>query len=87
MRAGKLVTGFDAVVREIANKKAAGIVLVSDVSAKTLKEIKFRAGKSGVSETQIPDTMDYAARVLKKHTGVMAVSDKGLYERLAATDV
>jgi ribosomal protein L7Ae-like RNA K-turn-binding protein len=81
-RAGKLVTGFDAVTREIANKKAAGVVVTSDISEKTLKEVNFCADKNNVKVLQIPDTMDDIEKVLKKHTGVMAILDKGLYKSL-----
>ena len=80
-RAGKLITGFDAVTAEVRapGTKAAGVLLASDLSEKTKKEIRFECGKKGVPVNEIPETLDDLKQVTGKRTGVLAVLDDGLY--------
>lgn len=80
-RAGKLVMGFDAVIAEIKapNKKAAGVILASDLSEKTKKEVRFECGRADVTVTEIPETLDELKRITGKRAGVIAVLDDGLY--------
>ncbi len=81
IRAGKLVTGFDAVVAEIKSpkRKVSGVLLASDLSEKTKKEVRFECAKADVPVTEIPETLDELRQITGKRTGVMAVLDDGLY--------
>lgn len=83
-RAGKLVFGFDAVVQELASpkSKAAGIILASDLSQKSEKEIRFAAEKYGCEITAADFTMDEVSEALGKRTGIFLVLDKGLYSSI-----
>ena len=78
-RAGKLVTGFDAVCGELAKKGFCGVILAADVSAKTEKEIFFMAEKYGRNAVKADFTMDEALEALGKRTGVFLINDEGLY--------
>ena len=80
-RAGRLVIGFDAVVQELASpkSKAAGIVLASDVSPKTEKEIRFAADKRGTDVIRAGFTMDEAKNAVGKRAGIFLILDEGLY--------
>lgn len=83
-RAGKLVTGFDAVCEEISRPKgkAAGILLAGDISPKTEKEVRFFAEKSKKLVIKLPIGLDEIAEVLGRKTGVLAVLDEGLFKTL-----
>ncbi|MDR0822114.1 MAG: 50S ribosomal protein L7 [Oscillospiraceae bacterium] len=75
-KAGKVTTGFDAVCDNFP--KAALVFALSDVSPKTLKELRFKAEKAHREVRLLPLTMDEAADVFGKRTGVFSVDDKGL---------
>lgn len=83
-RAGKLVTGFDAVIEEVRNPKGkvCGIIVTKDVSDKTKKELAFKTADFGVEIHQADITMEKVAVVLKKKTAVLAILDKGLFDSL-----
>jgi len=77
-RAGKLVIGFDAVIKELASvKPGAGVVLAADVSPKTEKEVRFRA--PGTEVIRADFTMADAEGAVGKRAGVFLVTDAGLY--------
>jgi len=81
-RAGALITGFDAVVEAAKRKKLSGIMLARDVSEKTQKEIKFHAGKYNIKVVALSASMDEIKAVTGKRTGVLAVTDDGLFTLL-----
>lgn len=84
-RAGKLITGFDPVVEEMAKPsgKVAGVMLASDISPKTRKEILFQADKYGVKTAETDSPMDEIGKILGKRTGIIAVLDEGLFRSLS----
>lgn len=47
-KAGKLVIGFDAVKEAVYGGNASCVITASDISAKTLKEVKFFCNNSAV---------------------------------------
>lgn len=73
--------GFDAAVEELAapKSKAAGIILASDVSAKTEKEVRFAAEKYGREVIKAEFSMDDAKNAVGKRVGVFVILDGGLY--------
>ncbi len=73
--------GFDAAVEELASpkSKAAGVILASDVSAKTEKEVRFAAEKYGSEVTKAEFSMDDAKSAVGKRVGVFVILDGGLY--------
>jgi predicted RNA-binding protein YlxR (DUF448 family) len=79
-RAGKIITGFDAVIADI--KKSSGILIASDLSVKTKKEVAFHCDKHDKKLIEIDHTMDEIAGVLNKKTGVISIMDKGLFSSL-----
>lgn len=82
-KAGKLITGFDASKDAAVKCKAKCILLSSDVSAKTKKEISFTAEKNNLPVITIPADMSDLAAVFHKKTAVMAVCDDGFAHRFA----
>jgi ribosomal protein L7Ae-like RNA K-turn-binding protein len=81
-RAGALITGFDACLRDIAKAKA--LFIANDISEKTAKEVRFHAGKRGKQLFLLPAAMDALGGVLGKRTGVLAVTDEGLAKTVIA---
>ena len=82
-RAGKLSMGLDMAKEACANSSAAGCIAASDLSPKTLKEIKFSCYKYGVLLYRTDLTMDRIWQELGKRVGVMAVCDKGFFKAMA----
>lgn len=80
-KSGRLIHGFDPVCEELKNPKSkiSGVILASDVSDKTRKEMSFFCDKYSVKLSQCECTMDEIKTVLSKRTGVLAVLDEGLY--------
>lgn len=73
--------GFDAAVQELnaPRTKAAGIVLASDVSPKTEKEIRFAAEKRSTPVVCGGFTMDEAQAAVGKRSGIFLILDEGLF--------
>lgn len=71
--------GFDAAVEEIGKRTAGGVVLASDVSPKTEKEVMFHAGESGIQVLKARFDMDEAKHAIGKRAGVFFVADEGLF--------
>ncbi len=79
-RAGKLVTGFEAVCDGLSAKGYCGVILAFDISQKTEKEVRFFAGKYNRSVVKADFTMDEALDALGKRTGVFLINDEGLFK-------
>ena len=79
-KAGKIVTGFDAVIADIRN--AAGVLITSDLSDKTKKEVTFHCTKHNRKLVEIDHTMEDIQSVLGRKTGIIAVLDSGLFASL-----
>ena len=76
-RAGKLVLGMDEVKNACKGGRAFGVLAASDVSPKTLKEIKFvKLFNTGM-------TMDEIGSCLGKCFGILAVTDSGFMKSMA----
>lgn len=78
-KAGALIIGFDAVAEVLKKGKAAGVLTASDVSDKTLKEIKFHAERYKVQVLPLPAVMDELKSVTGKRAGILAITDEGLF--------
>jgi ribosomal protein L7Ae-like RNA K-turn-binding protein len=81
-RAGKLLLGFDVVGEAILSGEAKVVIIASDLSPKTQKEVELAAQKGGVRVLPIPSTMDEIWQFVNKRAGVLAVSDQGLAGKL-----
>ena len=79
-RAGKLITGFDAVVADIS--KCAGVLIACDLSEKTKKEVVFHCDKNKKPFVEIEVTMSEIEQILGKKTGIMAILDEGLFKTI-----
>ena len=86
-KTGSIVTGFDAVEREIKNpaSKICGVALASDLSPKSRKEILFAREKHRpqLAAAILPVSMEQIGSVLGKKTGIIAVMDEGFWKSVA----
>jgi ribosomal protein L7Ae-like RNA K-turn-binding protein len=80
-KAGKLVTGFDISLENVIARKSSYILLASDVSPKTTKEVHYQLNNEGleskVSVLTLPLTMEDVANYIGIRAGVIAICDKG----------
>lgn len=77
-KAGKLVTGFDAVAEAAAQGDLALILLAGDLSPKSGKEMRFVAAKHDTEVRSAPFAMEDIHRRLGKRSGILGVADQGL---------
>ncbi len=82
-KAGRLVTGMDMAKDACRNGTAFAVFTASDLSEKSLKEIKFHCGRDGVPIYAAGMTMDEIGTALGKRSGIIAVTDKGFAKGLA----
>ena len=86
-KTGSIVTGFDAVEREIKNpaSRICGVALAKDLSPKSRKEILFVREKFRPQMTvaELPADMEQIGSVLGKKTGIIAVMDEGFWKSAA----
>lgn len=75
--------GFDASKEAISGSKAYYIILASDISAKTEKEIRFFAGKSDIPVSKTGITLDEFSLGLGKKTGILTICNKGFADKMS----
>ncbi len=80
-KADKLGYGMDAAVGSIKAKKAHLIVLASDVSDKSRKEISFFAGEK-VPIIVLECDMETLSRAVGKKCGIISLHDKGFAQSI-----
>lgn len=82
-RAGKLTVGMDEVKNACRGKRAFGVLVASDVSNKSLKEIKYVCSVEGVALYDTAMTMNQIGECLGKVYGILAVTDAGFMRSMA----
>ncbi len=81
-KAGRLILGFDAVKEAIYDKHVSSVIVSSDISPKTLKEVRFVCRNSRIDVIRLEmDSYDLYDAVRKKVV-VAAISDYGFSEKL-----
>lgn len=76
-KAGKLVMGMDMVKDACNTGTAKAVFTASDLSPKSLKEVKFVCARNGVKLYSLGITMDEIGAGLGKRTGVLVMTDGG----------
>lgn len=82
-KAGKLKLGMDMVKASCKSGEAFGVFVAVDLSAKSLKEVKFICSNGRVPLYSIDITMDEIYTGLGKRVGVMAMTDSGFCKSCA----
>jgi len=82
MRAKKLSFGFDTVKEAVKAGSVFLLLTASDLSEKTIKEVRFLAEKHEIPYLPLDKTQEEMRFVIGKFTGVLAVTDEGLVKSL-----
>ena len=69
--------GFDSVKEAILAGKAKTVLVASDISPKTEKEIRFFAGKTSVSVNVLPASIAEIEFGTGRKAGVIGICDEG----------
>ncbi len=83
-RAGKLVMGFDAVMKSAQKGETVLVVLASGLSPKTAKEAWFRCERLNAVVLTADISLDETEYVLGKRAGIFGITDKG-FRKLVET--
>lgn len=76
-KAGKLVSGFDAVCDSMRASQAKLLLFASDVSPKTRKRVQDQ-NIGSIAEILLPFSQQQIAFITQKPVGVLAVADQDL---------
>lgn len=80
-KSGRMAMGFD-MSKEAAEKgKAELIVLASDISPKTEKEVRFFSEKHSVKTVKTNLTIDEFFHGIGKKVGIISICDKGFAQK------
>lgn len=82
-KAGKLVMGMDMVKDACALGNAKAVFVATDLSAKSLKEIRYTCARYDARLYALGMTMDEIALGIGKRTGVLAMTDAGFSKSCA----
>lgn len=82
-KAGKLLTGHDAVMTEVRKGKQLTVILTSDASPRHLRELEAADFKG--STVQLPETMLEAGFATGKKSCIFAVEDVGFRKAIDKT--
>lgn len=82
-KAGKLGFGFEATREALRNNKSKLVLIASDISEKSLKEMKFYSEKANVRCIELKDLnlIDISNSVGRK-CGIISVNDNGFADAL-----
>lgn len=82
-RAGKVIYGFDAVLKEIAVGKVKAVFLSSDASPRTSEKIQGACQDSRIKLAILPITKEQLGRCIgRDDTAVAAIGDKSFADRI-----
>ena len=83
-KAGRLVMGFDPMKDALAEGKACAVIVASDISPKTEKEVRFFSGKKNIPVARTAMTLDEVYFTIGKKAGILTICDKGFAEKALA---
>jgi len=76
-KAGKLIAGTEKVTELVKKGETCLVMLSSDISAKTEKELKYHAGNGRAVFIRLNHTRETVAHATKTTAGVLAITDEG----------
>ncbi len=80
-RAGKLVLGNDPVIDSINLKKAKLVLVASDCSRHTAKDVLSHAHRNSVKACVVPYTKEEISLSVGKYTAVLSITDDGFAKK------
>ena len=82
-KAGKLAVGTAATEESIKRKRAKLVIIASDISAKSEKEIRFLCDKFGATAATAKLGIDDITQSIGTRAGILAVEDEGFAKAMA----
>jgi len=82
-KAGMLEMGMDSVKDACKNRTAKCVIVSTEISPKSLKEVKFFCSAGNIEIFSTDATMDEMWSALGKKVGILAVCDKGFKKKLS----
>ncbi len=82
MKARKLEYGYDTVSKSIISKNAKLIIMASDLSQKSKRNIVLLSEKYKVETLDINITMDEVYKSIGRKTGIVCINDVGFAEKI-----
>ncbi len=76
-RAGRLTLGFDPVVDSVKSGQSRLVLITSDISPKTKKELEFSLRESGAQIHSIPFDVKALGNAVGKAAKIISVNDEG----------
>lgn len=89
-RAGKITGGFDAAVGDIRQGKTRLVLVASDISEKTFKNVKFEADRKNIQTLRVEPSKDSLGHACGIRAGIISIGDEGFakaVEKLIANDI
>ncbi|WP_187355309.1 YlxQ family RNA-binding protein [Paenibacillus tengchongensis] len=83
MRAGKIVTGDESVLKAVRSSEAKLVVLAGDASDNTQKKFRDKCGTYDIPLVIASDRDELGASIGKDQRVVLAVTDKGFAEMVS----
>lgn len=77
-RAGKIVSGMDAVSDEIKRNKIKLLIVAEDASAKTVSNIKYLAEKKKIPIIRIGTMENNSKAIGKENRAIIGIKDKNI---------
>ena len=81
-KAGQLAMGFDPMKEALDAGKAHAVIIASDISPKTEKEVRFFSEKHGIPVRKTEMTLEGISRALGKKAGILTVCGEGFAEKI-----
>lgn len=81
-KSGRIILGFDAVKEAAFEGDISAVLITSDISMKTLKEVKFFCNNTQTEITRLDLKKEDIFEALGKEAAVMGIADRGFANRL-----
>lgn len=81
-KAGKLTMGLEPARESLLRGEAAGILIASDVSARTRRQALFFSQQAQVPWLPLPFSKEEIGQIIGRGSGVIAVCSDGFFQRM-----
>ena len=81
-KAGKMEIGFATMKELLPTKKISGVIVTTDISPKSSKEVHFFCQKYHVPVCNLPMTMEEIGLTIGRKAAVIGVLDAGFFDRI-----
>ncbi len=81
-KAGKLISGTDIILENLAKKKVNLVIVAEDASEKTIKNIKYYCEKENVELFIYGNIMENSKAIGKHNRAIIGILDKNLADAI-----